>query len=130
MDEFEQIPLYDDHEIGAFRWDNPDTSIEAAKSIDATKLQGMVRDVVWQRRELGATYSEAAAILGLPRDTVSPRGAPLQRKGLIVDSGERRPGPSNRKQIVWVAPQFAKAAVVVETDPPLYLDPVEAMVSL
>jgi hypothetical protein len=130
MDDWEQLPLYDS-EIGAFRFDDPDTSVEAAESVDATRLEAMVRDAVWARGELGATNSELVGILGIAWNTVSPRCAPLKRKGFICDSGERRPGPSGRMQIVWKAPRWVDAvAVLVAADPPQRPSEVEAMVSL
>ena len=38
-------------------------------------------------------------------NTVRPRRIELQEKGLVVDSGRRRPTPSARQAIVWVVPE-------------------------
>lgn len=43
------------------------------------------------------TGKEMVAICGFPLNSITPRFAPLRRKGLIKDSGLRRD-----KQIVWV----------------------------
>lgn len=51
----------------------------------------------------GATSLELTSMLPLDRVTVSPRLRPLERKGHIVDSGERRAGVSGRPSIVWRA---------------------------
>lgn len=45
----------------------------------------------------GMTGKELALFTNLPLNSITPRFAPLRRKGLIKDSGERRD-----KQIVWV----------------------------
>lgn len=45
----------------------------------------------------GATGKEIATLSGFPLNCITPRFAPLRRKGLIKDSGVRRD-----KQIVWV----------------------------
>ena len=47
------------------------------------------------------TSEEVAEALDMTRVTVSPRFAPLKRKGLVYDSGERRKGLSGRPAIVW-----------------------------
>jgi hypothetical protein len=44
---------------------------------------------------------EIESTTNIPNQTCTPRLAPLRRKGLIVDSGERRPGSTGKKQIVW-----------------------------
>jgi hypothetical protein len=45
----------------------------------------------------GYTGKQIASLTGHPLNCITPRFAPLRRKGLIKDSGERRD-----KQIVWV----------------------------
>jgi len=97
-----QLPLLDIHDHGAYRWSDPDTSIEAALQVDATVREQQVKDAVRSKGKYGATCSEIVAITGLSWNTVSPRLAPLRRKGFLYDSGQRRLGPTNRKQIVWL----------------------------
>lgn len=100
------------YEPGAHRYDDPDTSVEAAESVDATRLEAKVLDAIQGQRERGATTREVSEITGMDWGSVTPRCAPLTRKGHIYDSGERRPGPSGRKGIVW------KAKVLPPLPPP------------
>lgn len=82
---------------------DPDTSDTAAKSVrgaKANELESKVLLVILDNPQ-GLTGQEVTDILGLDRVTTSPRFAPLRRKGLIVDSGIRRIGPSGRPAIVW-----------------------------
>jgi hypothetical protein len=51
----------------------------------------------YEPREQGWTGKELAAQSGHPLNCITPRFAPLRRKGLIKDSGIKRD-----KQIVWV----------------------------
>ena len=73
-----------------YRATDPDTSKEAADKVDAVRLERLVVDAV---RELGtATAHEVAEHTLLSLVTVSPRFAPLERKGLLRRTGERRDG--------------------------------------
>ncbi len=51
----------------------------------------------------GFTADELAAWLELERWTIQPRTSELSRKGLIRDSGRRRPNATGKLAIVWVA---------------------------
>lgn len=84
---------------GAYRHTDPETSKEAAK-FDVTKLEGEVYAVL---RDRPSTAEEIAQALGKALPTITPRFAPLIRKGLIYDTGERRPGASGRSRIVYAA---------------------------
>ena len=105
-----QQPLFDkraEHarwtEHGLARHTDPKTAKAAAKSVDATKLEAMVLEIL---REKGSmTSHEIASELGMSMalQSVTPRTAPLKNKGLIRDSGVRRPNESGRKAIVWEA---------------------------
>lgn len=92
-----------DMNVGAARNSDPVTSHQAAASVDATALEEQVGIVVRARAQYGATSYEVQSILGLSHQSVSPRFAPLKRKGVIRDSGRKRPGGAGRSQIVWVA---------------------------
>jgi hypothetical protein len=79
---------------------DPITSIEAAEVIDATKLEQMVYEVI-AKYPNGCTSDEVMAHFpshGV--QTISPRFAPLLRKGLIEDTGEKRKARSGRSQRV------------------------------
>jgi len=50
----------------------------------------------------GLTSDQIAAELGMPNPYMArPRVAELHRQGLVVDSGQRRPGESGLNQTVW-----------------------------
>lgn len=102
---------------GGVRFSDPDTSHSAASSIDAARLEWMVLEQMAApvaEGVVGWTCWELSQALGMTHQTVSPRFAPLVKKGAIVDSGDRRPGlapqgfkkdgapRSGRMQIVWV----------------------------
>jgi biotin operon repressor len=84
---------------------DPETSHVAAKKIkkDLPKLEHLVLQSIRQSGDRGMTGDELAEDTNIFRHTCCPRLAPLKRKGLIVDSGERRPGNTGKKQIVWRA---------------------------
>ena len=86
--------------IGAYRWDDPDTSIEAAGSIDATRLEGIVLATL-ARHPAGLTSEEIADDNGIRIASITPRMAPLVRKELIVRTDEKRPGVSGRDRYVY-----------------------------
>ena len=98
-----QPTLFDDKpERGAHRTEDPDTSVDAAASVDATALEAEVmaafRSVY---ASLGFTSEEAATYLGMELGSVTPRFRPLEAKGYIYRTAERRPGKSGRNRIVW-----------------------------
>lgn len=98
----ETTPIFSHYEPGAHRHDDPDTSVAAAMSIDASRLEAIVLEAL--RKCLnGATTRELADILGIDWGSVTPRMAPLARKGLIYATSERRVGKSGRSGIVWKA---------------------------
>lgn len=89
--------------FGGVRRSDPETSRAAARSINVTHLERIVARAIWEQWDHGASWFELEGLTGLERQTISPRFAPLVRKGLIKDSGWKEPGPSGRKQIVWIA---------------------------
>ena len=82
-----------------------DTSVAAAVALAPVlgRLQRMalaaIRDAGW----LGLTADELAARLGMDRWSIQPRTTELRRKGLIRDSGMRRPNATGKQAIVWLA---------------------------
>ena len=79
---------------------DPITSVEAAEQIDSTKLESMVYEVI-AKHPNGCTSDEI--MVHFPNhgvQTISPRYAPLIRKGLIEDTGEKRKGKSGKYQRV------------------------------
>ena len=82
------------------RQSDPETSHQAARTLTPTQLEDKVLTAL-KLHPAGATTHELAAMLKLSLVTVSPRMAPLSRKGLVVDSGRRKCGESGRRSIVW-----------------------------
>ena len=90
-------------ETGAYRNTDPETSVKAAKSVNATKLEGQVLDqLLASKYVLGLTSEEVALCLNREFDCITPRFAPLLRKGLIEKSGITRKGKSGKGRIVWI----------------------------
>jgi hypothetical protein len=82
------------------RKENPDTSKDAAERVDSTKLEQLVYEVI-------AKYPNGCiaddVMTHFPNhgiQTISPRYAPLIRKGFIEDTGERRKSSTGRTQRV------------------------------
>lgn len=65
------------------------------------RLQQMVYDEILERG--GCTDLDLEVTLGLIGSTARPRRVELLRRGLIEDSGERRPTDSGRLAVVWRA---------------------------
>lgn len=86
-------------EPGAFRQNDPDTSVEAARAIDTSTLQGMIMGLL--HKTGGLTTYEMADRLERPLVSISPRMKQLVEKKLAQDSGTRRLNPSGRRAIVW-----------------------------
>lgn len=88
------------HKGPMYRPDDPETSIEAAESVDTTALEALVLGVV--AKYPGGCIQDD--ILGhfpwRPYSSITARFASLSRKGHIVYTGERRPGRSGRNQRV------------------------------
>lgn len=87
-----------------FRRNASDTSIQAAGSIDVNKLEGMVLNAIRDAGALGMTQTELLAKFpGYSYSSITARPSALKRKGLIYDSGLRRPSANGRNQTVLVA---------------------------
>lgn len=80
---------------------NVDTSIAAAEAVKdkVARLQGLCLSTI---RALGPkTADEIAAHVHEDKGSIRPRCTELKRKGLLFDSGARRPNKSGRNAIVW-----------------------------
>jgi len=94
-----------------YRSDAIDTSIDAAESIDVTRLEQLVFDAIRNAGADGMTQQELLNMFPhLSYSSVTARPAALKHKGLVVDSGRRRAGQSSRSQSVLVAAEFAEGA--------------------
>ncbi len=87
-----------------FRRNASDTSIQAAESIDVNKLEGMVLNAIRDAGALGMTQAELLTKFpSYSYSSIAARPSALKRKGLIYDSGLRRPSANGRNQAVLVA---------------------------
>jgi hypothetical protein len=83
------------------RTTDPSTSKAAAASVDTERLYEAVTAAIRTFGENGCTIDELlAAMPGYNYNAVSPRIAPLERKGLVVRNGDTRRGVSGRQQLV------------------------------
>lgn len=84
---------------------NVETSVAAADALAPKlgRLQRLAKKAIHDARADGLTADELAARLNLDRWSIQPRTSELKRKGLIRDSGQRRPNMTGKLAIVWVA---------------------------
>jgi len=68
---------------------DPETSHQAAAKVNASRLEEIVMDALTHGP---MTSKELAEATGEARVSVSPRFKPLERRGLIVRTDERRDG--------------------------------------
>ena len=87
--------------VGFFRKTDPDTSKTAAKTV-VSNMELVVLEAIKAFPD-GCIADDVVAHLQMRWDTVTPRFAPLLRKNLIIDTGERRKGASGRSQRVLKA---------------------------
>ncbi len=84
---------------------NVDTSIAAAEALAPKlgRLQRLAEEAIRDAGSRGLTADELAARLEMDRWSIQPRTSELKRKGLIRDSGMRRPNATGKQAIVWIA---------------------------
>jgi len=98
--------IAEDNEPDAFaRRTDPDTSHAAVDTFDKQDTNAMERRVLEALIDHpnGLTNHGIVEVTGLSWNTATPRVRPLVKKGLVVDSGDRRMGPAGRYCIVWKA---------------------------
>lgn len=79
----------------------PDTSHEAARSVNTSKLEKMVYGSVCRFGDSGCIQDDILEVFhGYPYSSITARFRSLLDKGLIIDTGARRPGRSGRNQRV------------------------------
>ena len=84
------------------RANSPDTSVDAAHSVDTTALESKVLAAVRQFPG-GCIQDQVLGLFpGFPYSSVTARFRALLDKGMIRDTGDRRPGRSGRGQRVLV----------------------------
>lgn len=82
-----------------FRKTDPETSKEAAESVPVARLEKIVYEAIKAAPE-GLISEQIENRTGLRSGSVTPRIAPLIRKGYIYDTGEKRTASSGRAQRV------------------------------
>jgi len=82
------------------RASDPDTSRDAAETVDTTRLEALVYETVCKYKDGCIADDVIRDLAYLRAHSVIPRFAPLIRKGFIVDTGERRIASSGRGQRV------------------------------
>ena len=97
-DLFERI--FGTHPKKLVRTDDPDTSHVAANSVDTSQLESMVYEVISKYPDGCIADDVERELAHLRSHSITPRFAPLMRKGFIVDTGERRMASSGRSQRV------------------------------
>jgi hypothetical protein len=101
-------------EFGTFwkklvRKEDPQTSQDAAKSVNTSNMEQMVYEVIAQYPN-GCIQDEVLAqLMSYPYSTVTARFRALLDKGYIIDTGLTRPGKSGRKQRVLIIKEFHNA---------------------
>jgi DNA-binding transcriptional ArsR family regulator len=93
------------------RTHDPQTSHQAARSIDTTRLEELVYETIREAGPRGTISDEvrnALAHRDLSYSSVTARYAALKEKGLVELSGNKRPGKSGRGQNVMVATWWKK----------------------
>jgi len=82
------------------RTTDPDTSHEAAATVDTTRLEALVYKAICKYKDGCIADDIERDLAYLRSNTITPRFATLIRKGFIVDTGERRIAASGRSQRV------------------------------
>jgi DNA-binding MarR family transcriptional regulator len=81
------------------RRSDPETSKQAAAKVDTHKLES---DVLYALHEYGPmTAHQIAEKCRMPLVSISPRLKPLEAKGKVRKTSERRKTPSGATAIVW-----------------------------
>ena|SRR5689334_17434043 len=87
---------------GAYaRRGDPDTSKEAAATVNSAALEALVVDAL--RSKPDSSIQDVVEITGERYRSISPRFAPLRRKRLIFVSGKKRAPQTGRTVLTWRA---------------------------
>lgn len=86
-----------------------ETSIEAANSVDTTKLEKMVHDAIIAHGEAGCISDMLLDQFNrYPYSSITARYAALERKGFIYRNGDKAKGRSGKNQLIMRAIEFKK----------------------
>lgn len=95
----EQLPL--DFLGVTARKNDPNTSKEAAKSVDVKGIRLKIMNALNRYFPEGANSRQIAELLLLSRDSVSPHMRPLQILGYVYASAAKIDSKTSRYAIVW-----------------------------
>lgn len=93
------------------------TSIAAFHTLDLPELEAEVLRMIESFGANGCTVDEILEVFEIDYRTLTPRFAPLERKGLIFRAGDTRTGKSGRQQRVRRHSKYAAITPVVTTPP-------------
>lgn len=89
-------------ELPLFRRTDPETSKAAGRAARESGLVGRHEQLILEALAAGpGTKDEIAARCGLTEQQVARRMAGMKRRGLVVDTGERRASASGCAERVW-----------------------------
>jgi hypothetical protein len=95
-----QLSFFGTHWKKLVRFSSPETSVEAAKALDSTKLEELVYNTISTFQE-GCIQDDVLEVLNyLPYSSVTARFAALKRKGLISVNNGKRKGKSGKNQSI------------------------------
>ena len=97
IDPFDRMP----GDSAYARREDPDTSKEAAATVNSAALEALVVDAL--RSNTDSSIQDVVEITGERYRSISPRFAPLRRKGLIYVSGKKRAAQTGRTVQTWRA---------------------------
>ena len=90
FDLYETLKAYFPDDLMAFaRKTDPQTSKEAAKTVDVNKMEQLVLDVIKSFPNGCISQEVESALAQYRASSITPRYRPLMKKGLIVDTGFR-----------------------------------------
>lgn len=94
-------PVYGTDPVLLVRAGAVDTSVSAAESVNTTHLERMVHVAIHEYGDAGCIGDQLVVKFDrFPYSSITARFRALLDRGLIIDTLERRPGRSGRKQRV------------------------------
>ena len=104
FDVYQALKSYFPDDLMAFaRKTDPVTSKEAAATVNVSSMEQTVLDVIKSYPKGCITEQIELDLPDVRISSISPRIRPLINKGLIIDTGEKRPSSSGRNQRVLKA---------------------------
>lgn len=101
------------HPASLARRRDPVTSHKAAHDLPVTDLEVLVYEAIREAGTFGMTQDELLMRFpDLSYSSVTARPAALKRKGLIMDSGDKRPGRSGRLQSVLIDVKYSQTTLM------------------